>query len=342
MTAISMRAALNANAHILMGALTTHGPGLADETLAGIQAYLNNTIDRNGLNNLSFAMSALLSKEEKLQLLNYNAAWESPLTWTAEHNMPLTQWHGPLLVWTHSQSWGANLDPEAFATMWHKTLPDFDRAAALMASVLHLSQDTPFPLERYRMLFDTCAKVQSWDGLNDKDDHVRREYVVSMGMAALACGGHYKDKWLMLLDTTTSDNRGTTVPILLDILASDLPRSFKLHSALRSLNTHWLNSSVTGLLKDVLPPDESTRCALIPWLTATNKPVSAAQFMRGYVAKSNEYLMAQYCPQRYALLGALATRDNWADRDWLNTMGSLDTNTASNLPLPQDLDGARP
>ncbi len=49
------------------------------------------------------------------------------------------------------------------------------------------------------------------------------------------------------------------------------------------------------------------------------------------------------------LMGALtmhgpvmATRDNWADPHWLNFMGSLDTNTASNLPLPQDLDGASP
>lgn len=271
----------------------------------------------------------------------------------------------PLLLWAQGQPWRESIDAQAVALAWrkhtsravrpalpHATVSDWQQAktkagAQNMPMALHqLANLVRFPKEAgipmdpstLSTMFKSGCQLIEWSALKKNPGYAAK---IALDLAAVVeeqdaqtpglLGPHWQDEigraCDALLDTRT---------FLRALLESSISPALRLGVTGVASSDMWMDPELVPLIAPVLPPNEKDRYLLLPWTKSRSTDLPG---LIKIAARTNEQMMALYCPQMHQVVSIGAAPSDWTNRQKMKSLLALfKKKPAATLSLPEDFD----
>lgn len=242
---------------------------------------------------------------------------------------------GPLLVWSSRQPWACKVQtPRVFSTLCHRhfqsRLPRDDVAVhtAALSHCLLWGGDLPArwhqDLARYVILSTNGQLNWTWRRNNPPAQRVDEWNLLVLQTCLLARFPHDKEahaNWLEALNgyCTLGLNLEEQTRWAQWALSSPIPDAYKTTVASLLVPEVWLEDTIKTALQPLLPPDEITRFAALPWAVVRSPAWTRVLSGRDH-QEVNRDLVAEYCPFAFQFLHCMVPPSQWSNRPVVQEM----------------------
>ena len=271
----------------------------------------------------------------------------------------------PLLLWAQSQPWRENINAQAVALAWrkhtsraarpalpHATVNDWQQAKTKagaqnmpmalhqLASLVRFPKEAGIPMEPSALstMFKSGCQLIEWSALKKNPEYAAK---IALNLAALV--EEQDAQTPGLLAPHWQDEIGRACDALLDtrtflraLLESSISPALRLGVTGVASSDMWMDPEIVPLIAAVLPQEEKDRYLLLPWTKSRSADLPG---LIKIAARTNEQMMALYCPQMHQVVSIGAAPSDWTNRQKMKSLLALfKKKPAAALSLPQDFD----
>ena len=264
-----------------------------------------------------------------------------------------------------SQPWRKNINAQAVALAWrkhtsraarpalpHATVNDWQQAKTKagaqnmpmalhqLASLVRFPKEAGIPMEPSALstMFKSGCQLIEWSALKKNPEYAAK---IALNLAALV--EEQDAQTPGLLAPHWQDEIGRACDALLDtrtflraLLESSISPALRLGVTGVASSDMWMDPELVPLIAPVLPPNEKDRYLLLPWTKSRSADLPG---LIKIAARTNEQMMALYCPQMHQVVSIGAAPSDWTNRQKMKSLLALfKKKPAAALSLPQDFD----